>query len=131
MGPVRYLLDTCTFLWLAQQPVMISPAATAAINDPANELYVSDVSIWEVTLKHSAGRLPLPAPPRRWFPEKFAYHRCMGLSLDHAAIYRSGDLPRVHPDPFDRLLAAQAIGAGMTLLSPDTPLSLLGASRLW
>ena len=128
---MRYLLDTCTFLWLAQQPVMLSPAATAAINDLANELYVSDVSIWEVTLKHSAGRLPLPATPRTWIPEKFAHHQFKGLRLDHAAIYRSGDLPRVHPDPFDRLLAAQAIEAGMTILSPDTLLSLLGASRLW
>jgi PIN domain nuclease of toxin-antitoxin system len=128
---VKYLLDTCTFLWVAQQPGMLSPAASAVIDDAANELYVSDVSIWEITLKHSAGRLPLPAAPRKWIPDKFAYHQLQNLSLDHAAIYRSGDLPRVHPDPFDRLLAAQAIEAGMTILSPDTPLSLLGASRVW
>ena len=89
------------------------------------------MSIWEVTLKHAAGRLPLPATPRKWIPEKFAYHHFKALSLDHPAIYRSGELPRIHPDPFDRLLAAQAIGAGMTILSPDRPLSLLGASRLW
>jgi len=128
---VKYLLDTCTFLWVAQQPVMLSPLATAAIDDAGNELYVSDVSIWEITLKHSAGRLPLPAAPRKWIPAKLSYHQLQPLSLVHAALYRSGELSRVHPDPFDRLLAAQAIEAGMTILSPDTPLSLLGASRVW
>ncbi len=128
---MRYLLDTCTFLWVSQQPSMLSRAATAALNDRSSELFVSDVSLWEVTLKHSAGKLPLPDTPRVWIPSKFEYHLFKTLSLDQAAIYRSGELPRVHPDPFDRLLAAQSIEAGMTLLSPDTPLSLLGASRVW
>ena len=128
---MKYLLDTCAFLWVAQQPTMLSRLATAAIDDAGNELYVSDVSIWEITLKHSAGRLPLPGAPRRWIPAKLSYHQLRPLGLDHAALYRSGELPRVHPDPFDRLLAAQAIEAGMTILSPDTPLSLLGASRVW
>ena len=131
MGPVKYLLDTCAFLWMSQQPKMLSKAAVAAINNRANEFYVSDVSIWEVTLKHSIGKLPLPDTPRVWIPEKFAYHRFRQLGLNHDAIFRSGELPRVHLDPFDRLLAAQAIEEGMTLLSPDEPLSLLGAARIW
>ena len=103
----------------------------AAINNSGSELFVSDISIWEVTLKHSTGKLPLPGPPRVWVPEKFAHHQFEPLALAQEAIYLSGELPRVHLDPFDRLLAAQAIVAGMTLLSPDTPLSLLGASRIW
>lgn len=131
MGAVRYLLDTCVFLWVSQQPAMLSKAAAAVINDRSNELHVSDVSVWEVTLKHSTGKLPLPGTPRVWIPEKFAHHKFKALSLDHAAIFRSGELPRKHADPFDRLLAAQAIESGMTILSPDTPLSLLGASRIW
>lgn len=128
---MKYLLDTCAFLWASQQPRMLSNSAAAVINDSANELYVSDVSVWEITLKHSTGKLPLPDVPRIWIPEKFAYHKFNSLSLSQDAIYRSGELPRMHLDPFDRLLAAQAMEAGMTLLSPDTPLSLLGASRLW
>jgi PIN domain nuclease of toxin-antitoxin system len=128
---MRYLLDTCTFLWISQQPDRLSSAAAVVFNDAGNELYVSDVSLWEITLKHSTGKLPLPASPRTWIPEKFSYHKFKSLSLDQDAIYRSGELPRVHLDPFDRLLAAQAMESGMTLLSPDAPLSLLGASRLW
>jgi PIN domain nuclease of toxin-antitoxin system len=128
---VRYLLDTCTFLWLAQQPAMISSTAAEAINDPSNELFLSDASIIEIVLKHSAGKLPLPGPPRAWIPEKVSFHQLQSLALAHRAVFRSGELPRVHPDPFDRLLAAQAVEEGMTLLSPDTPLSRLGASRIW
>lgn len=128
---MRYLLDTCTFLWVSQQTEMLSAASVAAINESSNELFVSDVSIWEITLKHSNGKLPLPSIPRIWIPEKFTHHQFKSLSLDQDSMYRSGELPKVHPDPFDRLLAAQAIESGMTILSPDTPLSSLGASRIW
>jgi len=128
---MRYLLDTCTFLWHSQQPSMLTTAAAVALNDPSSELYLSDVSVWEITMKHSTGKLPLPDSPRVWIPEKLSYHQVQSLRLDLQAIYLSGELPRVHPDPFDRLLAAQAMESGMTILSPDTPLSLLGASRLW
>lgn len=128
---MKYLLDTCTFLWVSQQPSMLSKTAVAVIDDPKNDLYLSDLSIWEITLKHSAGKLPLPEIPRVWIPDKIAYHQLKTLVLDQPAVYRSGELPRVHADPLDRLLAAQAIEAGMTILSPDTPLSSLGASRIW
>jgi PIN domain nuclease of toxin-antitoxin system len=128
---MKYLLDTCTFLWHSQQPSMLTTAAVVALNDPSSELYLSDVSVWEITMKHSTGKLPLPDSPRVWIPEKLSYHQVQSLRLDLQAIYLSGELPRVHPDPFDRLLAAQAMESGMTILSPDTPLSSLGASRLW
>lgn len=128
---MRYLLDTCTFLWLAQQPAMLSPAAIAACNDPASELHVSDASVWEVVLKHSAGKLPLPGPPRAWIAEKIVHHQLTAIPLNFQTICLSGELPRVHSDPFDRIIAAHAIEQGMTILSPDTPLSLLGASRIW
>lgn len=128
---MRYLLYTCTFLWVSQQPTLLSKAAGEVINEGSNELFVSDVSIWEITLKHSNGRLPLPGLPRVWIPRKFEVHQLNPLRLVSDAIYRSGELPRVHTDPFDRLLAGQAMENGMTILSPDTLLSLLGASRIW
>jgi PIN domain nuclease of toxin-antitoxin system len=131
MGFVRLLLDTCTFLWLAQQPAMISPTAATAINDPSNDLFLSDTTVLEIVLKYSAGKLPLPGAPNAWIPEKVRFHQLQSLALTREAVYRSGDLPRVHADPFDRLLAAQAIESEMTLISPDAPLSLLGASRIW
>lgn len=131
MGIVRCLLDTCSFLWYAQEPAMLSGRARAALNDLENELFLSDVSVLEITLKHSTGKLDLPAVPRAWIPEKFAHHKLHRLALTHAAIFRSGELPRVHNDPFDRLLAAQALEEDLTILSPDKPLALLGARMLW
>lgn len=131
MGLVRYLLDTCTFIWLALPQGKLSPNATEALNNPASELFFSDASIWEVSLKHSTGKLALPAEPRKWLPSRLAFFHVQALPLTREAIFRSGELPRTHADPFDRMLAAQAIESGLTILSPDTPLSLLGASRIW
>ena len=131
MGSVRYLLDTCTFLWLALPQGKLSARVTTIINDPTNELFLSDISAWEITLKHTAGKLPLPDLPRRWLPSRAAFFRLTPLPLTQDAIFRSGELPKSHMDPFDRLLAAQALETQMTILSPDVPISLLGAARIW
>ncbi|MFZ4763880.1 MAG: type II toxin-antitoxin system VapC family toxin [Roseimicrobium sp.] len=128
---MRLLLDTCTFLWLALSHGKLSAEATRLINAPTSSLYLSDVSIWEVCMKHSAGKLSLPGIPRDWMPSRMAFFGVAKLALESSPIYLSGVLPRVHSDPFDRLLAAQAIESGLTILSPDTPLSSLGASRIW
>ena len=128
---MRLLLDTCCFLWLALESGKLSVAATTAVNDPANTLFISDASIWEISLKHSTGKLPLPERPRLWLPRRLAFFQVQTLPISHGIIYRSGELPRVHNDPFDRLLAAQALEEDLTILSPDRPLALLGASTLW
>ena len=131
MGLVRVLLDTCAFLWLALEPERLSKPARKLIDNPSNELFLSDVSVLEIVLKYTAGKLPLPKNPREWIPSRRAFFGLESLGIDETAIFRAGDLPLVHADPFDRLLAAHAIESGLTILSPDTPLSALGAARLW
>jgi PIN domain nuclease of toxin-antitoxin system len=128
---MNLLLDTCTFIWLTMPGGKLSTTATLHLNNRASNLFISDVSLWEISMKYSARKLPLPEPPRQWLPQQLAFFQIQTLPLNHDAIFRSGELPRVHPDPFDRLLAAKAIETGMTIISPDTPLSLLGASRIW
>lgn len=128
---MRLLLDTCAFLWLALPQGRLSPTAIEWLNDPANDLFLSDISVWEIALKHSTGKLPLPDQPRHWLPTRMDFFQVRALPLTQAAIFRSGELPRTHVDPFDRLIAAQAMEEGMTLLSPDLPLSQLGATRVW
>jgi PIN domain nuclease of toxin-antitoxin system len=125
------LLDTCTFLWLALEPSRISPAARQVLDDPRTVRRLSQVSVLEVVLKHRAGRLPLPLPPEIWIPSRREYFQLEDLPLDETVIFRSAALAAGHDDPFDRLIAAHAIESGSTLISPDTPLSLLGASRIW
>ena len=81
--------------------------------------------------KYRAGKLTCPQPPEKWIPSRRAYFQIKNLPLDELLIYGSGKLPDVHRDPFDRLIAAHAMQAGCTVISPDTELGLLGASRLW
>lgn len=128
---MNVLLDTCTFLWLALEPGRISTAAQRLLDDPGNVRRLSQVSVLEIVLKFRAGKLPLPLPPETWIPSRRQFFQLENLPLDESVIYRSGTLPDGHEDPFDRLIAAHAIESGSTLLSPDTPLSLLGAARIW
>jgi PIN domain nuclease of toxin-antitoxin system len=72
--------------------------------------------------------MSIPAKPT---PSAKIFFQIKDLPLDELLIYRSGKLPDVHRDPFDRLIAAHAIHSGSTVISPDTQLGLLGASRLW
>jgi PIN domain nuclease of toxin-antitoxin system len=125
------LLDTCTFLWLAFEPERISAVARKILDDPGTVRRLSQASVLEIVLKYRAGKLPLPEAPDVWIPSRREFFQLENLPLDERVIYRSGMLPEGHDDPFDRLIAAHAIESGSTLLSPDTPLSLLGAARLW
>jgi PIN domain nuclease of toxin-antitoxin system len=128
---MNLLLDTCTFLWLALQPERISPAARQLLDGPGNVRRLSQVSVLEIVLKYRAGKLPLPLPPDIWIPSRRQFFQLENLQLNESVIYRSGLLPAGHDDPFDRLIAAHAIESGSMLLSPDLPLSLLGAARIW
>ncbi len=66
---MNLLLDSYTLIWLASEPERLSTEATAAIDDPASVLRVSHASLWEITLKHGAGKLSLPDAPRVWWSE--------------------------------------------------------------
>ena len=132
MGAImRALLDTCTFLWLALDPKRISKPATDLINNESVQLMLSQVSVMEIVMKFRIGKLPLPEAPHLWIPTRREFFKLEDAPLSETVIFRSGQLPDVHNDPFDRLIAAHAIESGATLLSPDSPLSALGASRIW
>ncbi|MFN0129933.1 MAG: type II toxin-antitoxin system VapC family toxin [Verrucomicrobiales bacterium] len=128
---MRALLDTCTFLWLAFEPERISPAAREILDNPTTLRELSQASVLEIVLKHRAGKLSLPMTPGQWIPSRREFFQLEDVPLTEPTLYRSGQLPDGHGDPFDRLIAAHAIESGSTLLSPDTSLSLLGAARIW
>ena len=128
---MNVLLDTCTFLWLTREPQMISELAREVLDDPTTVLNMSHASVLEMVVKHRAGKLAFPKPPEKWIPSRRAYFQIKDLPLDELLIYRSGKLPDVHRDPFERLIAAHAMQSGCTEISPDTQLRLLAASRLW
>ena len=116
---MRLLLDTCTFLWAVRGDPHLSIEAARLFRDPANDVYLSSVSSWEIAVKHQLGKLPLADAPMRYVPRERERHGIDSLPLGEAETLMLDKLPAVHADPFDRLLVCQAIQHGLTLLTPD------------
>jgi PIN domain nuclease of toxin-antitoxin system len=128
---VRLLLDTCTFLWIVGGAPELSARARQAFADPANDVYLSAASAWEIAVKHRLGRLPLPETPDRFVPRTRDAHGIDRLDIDEAAALHVARLPDLHRDPFDRILVAQALLGGLVLVTPDEALRQYPAPILW
>jgi PIN domain nuclease of toxin-antitoxin system len=118
-GPVKFLLDTCTFLWIVVDAPELSRQARTVFRDGSNEVFLSSVSAWEIAVKATHGRLPLPLPPERFVPLQRETHGIEALPLDEESVLHVHRLPTFHRDPFDRLLVCQAIAHGLIILTPD------------
>ena len=125
------LLDTCTFLWIAADAPELSQKASEIFQSPENEIYLSSVSAWEIAVKHSLGRLPLPEKPAIYVTNLREIHAIEPLPLDEEAALHVVRLPDLHGDPFDRMLICQAIVLGMVLLTPDELVTQYPARSLW
>ena len=101
---MRILLDTCEFLWLVSGDAKLPVSVADAVRDPQNQVYLSAVSFWEISIKHSLGKLPLPQPPAQFIPQQREKHLVASLALDETAVAQLGGLPALHRDPFDRML---------------------------
>lgn len=128
---MRLLLDTCAFLWIAEDAPALSSAARSAFADPDNDVFLSAVSAWEIAVKHALGKLPLPEPPQVFVPRQREFHRIAPLCLAEEAALQLARLPEVHRDPFDRLLVCQAIADGLVLLTPDPDIQRYPVRTLW
>jgi PIN domain nuclease of toxin-antitoxin system len=119
---VKLLLDTQLLLWAAGQPERLSPRAKRQLNDPDNELLFSAASLWEITIKTSLGRDDFRVEPRvlrRGLLDNGYVE--LPITSEHAVNVDA--LPPLHKDPFDRLLLAQALVEGITLLTADAQLA--------
>lgn len=116
---MKILLDTCEFLWLVSGDAKLSASVSAAIRDPNNQVFLSAVSFWEISVKHNLGKLPLPQPPAQFIPQQREKHLVASLALDESAVAQLAGLPVLHRDPFDRMLVCQALAHGLTLASSD------------
>jgi PIN domain nuclease of toxin-antitoxin system len=128
---MKLLVDTCTFLWIASGSPRLSKAATAAFLDRNNERYLSSASAWEIGIKYTARRLPLPERPDIFVPRIREASGIEPLEIDEESALHAGRLPGLHSDPFDRMLVAQAIVHGMTILTPDQEIERYGVRVLW
>ena len=128
---MRLLLDTVAFLWYAEGSSRVSAPARELIADPANDAYLSAASAWEIAIKYGLGRLPLHAPPDRYVAEQRGRHRIDSLPINEESALQVGKLPDLHRDPFDRLIVAQAIVEGMTVVTPDRLIGMYPVRVLW
>ena len=116
---MRLLLDTHIFLWYISADSQLPVAFRAAIQDPANEVFLSVASVWEAVIKYALGKLSLPAPPEEYLPRQRKQHEIASLPIEEAAMDHLAKLPQLHHDPFDRILVAQAQQHDLTLLTVD------------
>jgi len=128
---MRILLDTCAFIWLTSEPDHLGDAAKSALRDPHKERFLSLASVWEIVLKYHLGKLPLPSKPEEWVEEQTRIQDITILNLERGVIYRSGSLPPIHRDPFDRMIAADSLIHKMPILTPDGPFGEYGCKVIW
>ncbi len=128
---MRLLLDTSALLWFWLGGRTLSRAIAHAITDRDNLVHVSPVSAMEIATKHRVGKLPGVENVLATFDEALQADGFLSLPLLNVHARLAGSIPGEHRDPFDRLLAAQAITEGLLMVSSDTAFDALGARRLW
>ena len=128
---MNFLLDTHIFLWFVAGDPKLSQVARELVDDPDNQPFLSIASLWETAIKISLGKLNLGQPFETFIPQQMALNGIdlLAIELDHTTIVSK--LPFHHRDPFDRLLVAQAMTAGIPLVSVDEAFDAYPIKRLW
>lgn len=128
---MRPLLDAHAFLWWIEDAAALSRKARLAIADPDNECLLSLVSCWEMAIKLSLGKLRVPTSLERFVPDQLAANAFREQQISFRHVARVATLPFHHRDPFDRLLAAQALEEDLTIVSADALFRKYGVNRVW
>jgi PIN domain nuclease of toxin-antitoxin system len=118
---VNFLLDTCTFHWIVLDPSQLSARAVLRVQEPANRLFLSAVSAWEIAVAVGLGRITLEVSADQFVPLQRTLHGIDPLALSEVEAFAVVSLPKIHTDPFDRMLICQALSNGLILLTPDHP----------
>lgn len=125
---MKLLLDTHIWLWFLREPSRLGRQVRQELMSPANDLWLSPVSVWEALLLHSKGRMTLHEGRtlHDWLLPATAPFR--EAPLTHEIVLAAYHLPIAHPDPADRFLAATAEVLDLTLVTADT--NLLGLGKI-
>ncbi|MYA32580.1 MAG: type II toxin-antitoxin system VapC family toxin [Gemmatimonadales bacterium] len=128
---MRLLLDTHAFLWWIADSGRLSRKVRRLIADETNDIAVSAASAWEIATKHRIGRLPGGEAVALDVAGRIASQGFSELPISVSDGERAGRLPGPHRDPFDRMLAAQALARGLPIISIDGVFDRYGLNRLW
>ena len=121
---MKLLLDTHIWLWGLIDSSKLSRRVRAELENPANEVWISSVSVWEALLLHAKRRIHLSSDLAAWFADATSYGR--EAPLTHEIVFLAQSLPLPHKDPADRFLAATAKVLGLVLVTQDPELLGLG-----
>jgi PIN domain nuclease of toxin-antitoxin system len=127
---MKLLLDTHAFIWWDSDPAQLSAPALAALRDPANEVWLSVASVWEMVIKAQLGKLTLRLPLADLVRQQQA-NGLQVLPVTLAHVLAVEGLPPIHKDPFDRILIAQANVEGAELVSADQLVRQYPVRVLW
>ena len=121
---MKLLLDTQVWLWMLASPERLSVEPRELLVDGDNELLLSAASAWEIAIKYSLGKLPLPEPPDTYIARLMVRYGVTALPVYHRDALHVAALPQHHRDPFDRLLIAQAQLQRVPIVTADRAFSL-------
>lgn len=128
---MRALVDTHTLIWAGLEPSRLGRRAAAILRNKSNEVFVSAATAWEIATKVRLGKLPGAEKLERDFVESVQSAGYTLLPITAAHALRAGRLTSDHRDPFDRMIAAQALSEDIPILSIDAKLDSFGITRTW
>ena len=126
---MKVLIDSHTLLWWCWEDPQLSAVARRTIEQ--HECIVSMASLWEMAIKVNLGKLTLPGPIDRYFPDQMLQNGFGQLEIGIRHVARYAALPLHHRDPFDRMLAAQAMEDNLAIVSRDPVFTRYGIERIW
>lgn len=117
---MKVLIDTHIFLWFYLEPHRIKQNARNFLsNTVRNEIFISHVTAWEISIKYGVGKLKLPDVPEIWFPDRIRRAGFLPLPIELQHTLRVHNLPPIHKDPFDRLLISQSNAENLLIITED------------
>ncbi|MDY8110049.1 type II toxin-antitoxin system VapC family toxin [Fulvimarina sp. 2208YS6-2-32] len=125
------MIDTHVLLWWVLASPNLSNRAEALLRDDANEIFVSAISAFEIANKHRLGKLPEATPLIENFEEVVHSQKFQVAKLTAAQGLRAGQILSDHRDPFDRIIAVQAMDLAIPVITVDAKIASLGADTLW
>jgi PIN domain nuclease of toxin-antitoxin system len=128
---VKILLDSHSLIWAVDNPSKLGSHADVVLRDIANEIFVSAATIWELAIKTGLGKLTLSMPYRQWMEGAIVDLNAAVLPITVQYADVQATLPRIHGDPFDRMLVAQSQAEQIALVSNEILLDQYGIVRIW
>lgn len=125
----KYLLDTHILLWSLLEPSCLNKVVAKELNNPANELWLSPITTWEIIILSEKGRVQLDAPPASWMKNVLSTLPFQEATLNHEVAMQSRGILLPHQDPADRFIAASAVVYGLTLVTADR--NLIDQAKLY